>query len=78
MSKFSSLRKEQLFSHQMAEPGEGAGELLLDLVAAVGAGHVHDEAQLPRRVVHVLSLELLQLGLVGPRDPLVEVNLRNS
>ena len=62
----------------MAEPGEGAGELLLDLVAAVGAGHVHDEAQLPRRVVHVLPLELLQLGLVGPRDPLVEVNLRNN
>ena len=62
----------------MAEPGECAGELLLDLVAAVGAGHVHDEAQLPRRVVHVLPLELLQLGLVGPRDPLVEVNLRNS
>ena len=47
----------------MAEPGEGAGELLLHLVTAVGAGHVDDQPEFSSRVVHILPLELFQLGL---------------
>ena len=78
----------------MTEPGEGAGELLLDLqnrivvtlqtnvirkgklylMTAVGAGHVDDEPELPGGVLHVLPLELLQLGLVSPGEPLVAVD----
>jgi hypothetical protein len=31
--------------YQMAEPGESGGELLLDLVGAVGARHVHNQPE---------------------------------
>ena len=33
------------------------------LVAAVSAGHVNDQPQLPGRVVDILTLELFQLCL---------------
>ena len=32
-------------------------------MTAVGAGHVHDQPEFSSRVVHILALELFQLGL---------------
>ena len=46
---------------------------LLDLVWAVSRGHVDDQMQLPSCVLHVLTLELLALGVVGPGQALVDV-----
>ena len=34
-----------------------------NLVAAVGAGHINNQPQLPRSVVDILTLELFQLSL---------------
>ena len=43
-------------------------------MAAVMAGHIDDEPELPGGVLNVLPLELLQLCLVGPGEPLVTVD----
>lgn len=48
-------------------------DLLLDLVAAVGAGEADDKLQLFRGVVHKLALQAALLGLGGPRESLVHV-----
>uniref|UniRef100_A0A6B0UX50 Putative secreted protein n=1 Tax=Ixodes ricinus TaxID=34613 RepID=A0A6B0UX50_IXORI len=60
--------------HQVPQAGEGARQLLLHLVAAVGTGEVDDEAQLARGVLHVLPLKGALLGAVGPREPLEEID----
>lgn len=49
------------------------GDLLLHLVAAVGAGEAHDELQLLGCVVHKLALQGALLGLGGPGESLVQV-----
>lgn len=43
-------------------------------MAAVGRGEVHNQLQLAGRVLHVLVLEGLLLGRVGPGQALVEVH----
>ncbi len=47
--------------------------LLLDLMTTVGTREVNNEAEFPRGMLDVLSLELSLLRLVRPRESLVEV-----
>ena len=46
---------------------------LLYLVAAVGAGQVHNQLELAGGIVHILALEGSLLGFVCPRQPLIHI-----
>jgi len=43
-------------------------------VTAVGAGHVHDQPEFSSRMVHILPLELFQLGLICPSKSFVGID----
>ena len=58
----------------MTKPVKRGDELLLDLMRTVGGSEVDNEAQLRRGVLDVLLLEGAFLGLVGPRQALVQID----